>query len=564
MRFFNLLWLLACFAPSLSAASPTVDDIRTAIASKDHAQATTLLNTAQADFLDGTLTAQDIRTLYRPLIQSHPDTVTFVADWIEHDPDNPKVQVARAWSLFNGSYDISKAPNALSAYVTREMRSQAWDLFTSAYKADNALIPASDAAMRGFVRQSFSVPDAHVALMRTLRTHPNWGSINRYLNRDRFETERASRDFCSHVAGHFSLSQKPVIENRCLMQIGANRHFAGLHAYIDEHFWRDNDPATTVFRLSYLLEWSDRRKLTKRHIAWAKDVVLHQPFAVYELDDLPYMVHHLNLAMQVMEDIPAQDLTTEFRKVRLPEVEEFLKDDPYNVKMLDLLEGTAFASEMIYTKTKTGTNSTKMTSTVVRVERSPAEEEAFKAAKTAQRKDIAIKRLGASPYHPQMWYDYGRQANISDSPYSTFSGDAALENSVVFSDDPAQFLQYILNHKREEYMFVKELSEMDMSQVLPEYLDDFTRRVAWAKQTDVDSRITCPYARAKRLYDAICKDYPFGAIQCDPSMLPSYDHTEELETRAATAPACEAIHNANLDALWYVATPFKQAIVPMQ
>lgn len=564
MRFTCLLSLLSCVATSLWAAPPTVDDLRNAIKNNDIAQTNVLLDAAQTAFLDGIVTAEDIRILYRPLITSHPDTVDFVEHWLNQEPDNPKAQMARAWCLWNGSWAISRAPNNYSFYVAREMRGMARDLFTSSYKTDNALIPASDAAVRGYTPASFGVPDAYTTLIRTLQKHPNWGSVKRFTGVNNFESEQSSRNYFAQIATYFSLDQTSVIENRCLMQIGAEQPFEGLHTYIAEHFWRDNDPETTLFRLDYLLRWSDRRKLNKRHIEWAKDVVLYQPFNQYDLDDLPNIVHHLNLAMKIMEDIPAQDLVAEFRKTRLPQAEAFLKHDPHSLAMMDMIEGVAFAPEMTYTKHKTGSNEFSMTSTVVRVERTPAEEAAFNAAREAQRKDFALKRLGASPYHPELWYDYGLQANRSNHPYSAFSGDAALQNSVIFSDDPAQFLQYIVGHKRAEYRDVRMLSDLDLSEVLPEYLEDFSARVAWAQQTDINGQIICPYTRAKRLYDAICLEYPFGAMQCDASRLARYDHTDELEELATTAPACAEIRESTLEDLWYEPTPFKEAIVQMQ
>lgn len=561
MRFFSFLCLLTCFATATAAAPPTVEDLRAAIKDNDIAQTNAILDAAQMAFVDGTITAEDIRVLYRPLITSNPDTVAFVEDWLAAEPNNPKAQIARGWSLWNGAWAVSRAPNSYSAYITREMRGMARDLFTSSYKTDNALIPASDAAVRGYTRVSFGVPDAYTSLIRTVHKHPNWGSVKRFTAVNSFASEESGRSFCADIATYFPLDQASVMENRCLMQVGTEMPFEGLHAYIEEHFWRDNDPETTLFRLDYLLRWSDRHKLSKRHIEWAKDVVLYQPFGQYDLDDLPHMVHHLNLAMQIMEDIPAQDLVAEFRKTRLPEAEEFLKHDPHSLAMMEMIEGVAFAPEMTYTKRKTGSNSISMTRTVVRVERSPAEEDAFNAAKIAQRKDFALRRLGASSYHPELWYEYGNQANRSNPPYSNFSGDAALRNSVLFSDDPAQYLQYILNNKRQEFWTVRALSDLDLSDALPENLEEFTNRVAWANQTDIYGQIVCPYTRAKRLYDEICREYPFGAMQCDASTMPSYDFTEELEELTKTAPACAEIRDSALEDLWYEPTPFKEAVV---
>ncbi|WP_299880962.1 hypothetical protein [uncultured Sulfitobacter sp.] len=564
MRFLSLLSLLTCFATNLWAAPPTVEELRSAIKNRDVTQTNALLNTAQEAFLDCTLTAEDIRARYRPFITSDPDTVSFVEDWLAAEPDNPKAQIARGWSLWNGAWAIGRAPNSYSSYIASEMRGMARDLFTSSYKADNALTPTSDAAVRGYTRASFGVPDAYNSLIRTLQKHPNWGSVKRFTAINNFASEQSGRDHCAKIATYFALDQAAVMENRCLMQVGTEMPFEGLHAYIEEHFWRDNDPETTLFRLDYLLRWSDRHKLSKRHIEWAKDVVLYQPFNQYDLDDLPHMVHHLNLAMYIMEDIPAQDLMAEFRKTRLPEAEAFLKHDPHSLAMMEMIEGVAFASEMTYTKRKTGDNKTSMSSTVVRVERTPAEEDAFKAAKAAQRKDFALRRLGASPYHPELWYEYGYQANLSNPPYSTFSGDAALHNSVLFSDDPARYLQYILNHKRQEFWTVRALSELDLSEALPENLEEFTNRVAWANQTDIYGQIVCPYTRAERLYDAVCREYPAGAMQCDRNTMPTYDHTDELEELAKTAPACAEIRDSALEDLWYEPTPFKDAIVQTQ
>ncbi len=551
MRFLSVL-LGLMLATGTAVASPfDVSDLRTAIAARDFDAVDAGLDAAQAEFLAGKRTAEDMRTLYIALSRSDAKTVRFGEDWLARDQDNPKAQISRAWTLFNASNAVMRGQNDFAYEVAQSMRRQSNELAFAAYEQQPDLIPAADALTRGLGQVLPTSPHPLDALDKIMTAHPNFGSVQRSLQSGQLN-ERSGvllQKFCQSVSNSFDAPQRPVMLHRCLMEAGFLFDRTDLQAYVEEHLWSDDDPETAIVRLAYFLSKFKFHDATMEQMDWARDVLLNHPVDQYQLVFLTHYARSFEEKIRSRHGM-VEMFMHQFKKDRLALAESFLEHDPLNIDLLNLVEGVEFDGDFEVISKADGNVSFRQ----IKVDRTPDEQRAFLAARFAQSADFSLRRLQASPYNAEYWSAYSFAASSKNLPESHFDGDAAMQNAVVFSNDPAQMLLDYMDLKHRQFRSIEQaaaLSEEELAQV-----PDWKR---FLTQTNVPKQILCPFLRAEILQGEICKYYPAGYPQCRPSAGQTDEVRNRLAEMSRNSPECAGLLSALPEDLWYDAVDFDAA-----
>lgn len=550
----KFIWYFAVhiFVASASLADPmTVSSLRQAVSERDFEAVDAGLSEAQSAYLDGTRTADEIRELFIALSRSEPQTVTFVADWLKHDPDNAKAQIARAWSIYSAADMAARAQNEISFEVAHGMYDAVYDLAYAAYLTEPDLIPASDAMARGFGDNRDTTYFWSTALEAVQTTRPNWGSVLRSLHMMSQQSADMTKTYCTGMSEDFPDREASKIAHRCLMTAAILYGRTRLRPYIEKYLWDDSDPELTIMRLQYFLTRFQFAEATEEQIEWAKTTLLTYPADQFELVTLASLAHNLEAKLRSQHGF-SQFFAAAFAKARLPLTEAYLAHDPYNLDLIDMVEGVAFEPDLAPTKIFGGGSGYRTVQSTL----TPQQKKTREAQRIAQNADFKKRRLRASPYHAGFWLDYAMFARNRAMPLTLFDGDAAMRNAIIYSADPASVLRQAVNNKQFQYM---KFGQYDLFNK-----DQLAQMPDWGmlrNRTNVPSQLLCPYLRVRLLRGKICEYYPEDAEQCGPSLVDDELQSIELHERAMKAPECAGLLDASIEQLWFTEVPFGEATI---
>lgn len=548
--------LLSCFlclalATSATAGTMTVSTLREAVSERDFVAVDDGLSQNHAAYLKGNVAADQMRALFIALSSSEPGAVTFVEDWLARDPDDPKAQIARAWSLYNAALEVRQAGNMISLEFAQGLFEAAYELSYSAYESDPTLVPASDAMVRGFadrpIRGSFSTD----ALQPIQSEHPNWGSIKRSLHNVARMSAPVTRGYCKAVSADFPADEAAVMEHRCLMTAAIDYRRTALRAYVEEHLWDDADPVLTVPRLTYFLTDYEFADATQEQIDWAKSALMTYPADQFELTTMAWQASMLESKLNSQHG-DFYMFALAFRKARLPLAESYLKHDPYNLALLDIVEGVAFEGDVSKLEKADGT----ISFSIRQPELTQEERKNRAAAQAAQKADFKKRRLFGSPYHSDFWLDYARFAGNAGDPHTIFKGDGAMQNAIIYSDDKISILTQAISDKQLQYFKFTQFDGLadEQKAEMPAW------QTLW-QETNMTETILCPYLRARTVRDQICPYFTADGKNCDPAPFDAEPQSIALHEKAMKAPECAGILASTIDELWYEEVPFSKALL---
>lgn len=556
MRIIPLCVSLILAATSSIANTFTVDELRSAVIARDFDAVRSGLNQAQQAFLDGKRPADDIRDLFIALSRSAPETVAFVEDWLARDPDNPKAQIARAWSLYEAARHVRSAGNGYSAQVANNMLTRTDVLASAAYSSEPYLIPASDALVRGVGRVRGADVHPLEVMHGVLMAHPNWGTVERAIISPHFglATHGSKIAFCDGVATLFPIEEREKLSHRCKMRAAPIYRSPALVAYIEEHMWTDETPETAESRLSHFIGRGGIEYAPDAQIDWAIETLLTLPINQYQLVYFADMARRLE---NILYARPRPDgmVSHTFRKVRLAQTEAFLEHDPHNLDLLDLAEGVAFASDYELIVEPDG----RSLWTSKQVVRTKDQKKARRAAENAQRYAFSLRRLQASPYDSDAWLDLARQVEQRNLPYSFFDSDMPYANMIFFSGDPLSSLSTFIHNKSVQWETMLLISGETSAQL--------KNMPAWSKffeTVNKEQQVICPLLRAQLLREDLCKKNPHRKEVCATNAWPRPVLTNTFIEVARNTVACAPLFEKSAEQLWYTPIPYDEIIAHIE
>ena len=244
------------------------------------------------------------------------------------------------------------------------------------------------------------------------------------------------------------------------------------------------------------------------------------------------------------------DFMDAFRHERFELSRSFLEHDPLNIGLIDLVDGVAYAAKMEVFIGKNG----NITYRPVEGSETPEERRARNQAASDQRHYFTLQRLTASPYHAEYWRDYASSARLRNPPASSFDGIAALQNALIFSNDPLRAVEGLMTAHAANFSLIKQVEKTPK-----EDLERLPHWQAFYRDTNVPRQILCPYLRARLLKDAICAATQTETPSCRESLFGPVEPDKELMERAKASPECKGVLNASVEDLLYELTDFETA-----
>ena len=538
-RLITILMLVATSATAQEYPHAKVVDF---VRSEDRAGLDAFLTQAHEAFSRDEISADDMRDLFIALSRSHHQTVRFVEDWAKTAPDNVNAQIARAWSLWHAADQVREPGSAAAQAVFDGMRAMAVEHAMRARDINPDLVPVSDAVLRTFTTDP-SIGDPLAALDRIMDTHPNWGSLLRVFPLvGRFGTEGIEA-FC----GHYGPLVTPDATPKCLMY-GYTFFTRGyLSDFAEWDGWDETDPDMVMLRISGLTTKFPQEDLTDQQVAWLERAILEFDADLYELLNL--RMNALNFSNRVAIYRGEFRFYERFKATHLRRAEGFLDVDPYNLALLDMVEGVAFEPGWKTTDLGDG----RVAQTPLQPEMDDAQKATFRSAKQAQQVDFAGRRLMANPHRGDSWLSYAFAARQAFDNKYFFDVDGAFENALVYgASDPVDGLIMILLHKTQQFEMLS-LRDAPKAAHFWEAID---------RDIDVPREVLCPFLRAHLLRKALCKARDRENACSDNG---GYDPAvyDQLLADALKAPQCVAMTEADVQTLWYTPVPMSEALVPL-
>jgi hypothetical protein len=217
-----------------------------------------------------------------------------------------------------------------------------------------------------------------------------------------------------------------------------------------------------------------------------------------------------------------------------------LRDDPYNFKLLDLLQKDVMA----FDAPEGAPYSARV------VERTPGEDKA----------EYARRKLLVSPYDAELWMEYGRHAYQGGmSPETFLMDEPARINAIVYSGhDPVQLAGYMFD----KWHMLANLERLDTDPQRPEWQAASPERQAEAEANrqawlavrsgiDMDAALRCPMMRAYRLIRPSCRDAASG---CD-IPLPMQEMYEIVRSDVNARGVCKGVMAPSVEGLLFAPVP---------
>lgn len=534
-------FVLALILAAMPAVAETYDDGRVValVRSQDIAGLDRFLSDAQAAFDQGDISADQMRALYVALSRSHYQTVRFVETWAAQSPENPRAQIARAWSLWHAADQVHE-PGSDAAYVVfAGMRRAAVDHAMRAHAISPTLIPVSDAVLRMYMTDP-AIGDPVAALDTVMETHPNWGSLLRVLPLVARFGRPAIDPFCDHYGAMVgsATAAKCKMYGYVYFTPGYQTDFAEWDA------WDADDPDMVMYRIVGLTTKFPLADLSEEQVNWLEDSILTFDADLYQLLNLKSQA--LNFAGRVGVHHGRHMFYERFQAAHLARTTAFLDVDRYNLDLLDMVEGVAFAPEWEITDR----GNQGYSAAALHPERTDAEQAAYDLAVQSQKLDFAGRRIMANPHNGYAWQSYAFAARGAFDSRHFFDVDGALVNAVVYASDPVDGLSAILLHKtHQDELFAYRGNEV---------VDKIWAAVG--RDVDYTTEVLCPFLRAQRVRDGLCASTDRQRT-CDEMPAHVQAGYDKLSVDARKAPECAAIREADLADLWYSPVPARDALV---
>lgn len=474
MRLFPAVLLAAFVAavPPAARADPA-GDLDAALRAGDAAAVERQLVDAQAAFVAGERSADEIRALYTPFTRTRPETLALVDAWLTRDPASAEANAAMAWLLHTRAWDIRGKdaaghlhPQALAEFEA--LQATAWRLADRAHAADPRLIAASDALIL-LGNPAGHRTEALAVLDKVMERDPNFGTLWRGLGLAHAGwggTWRMAEGMCeTHAARVPDAEPSPVLS--CLVRASLD--------HPDRALWREetllaNDlPHLDRYLLGHLL----RPDAPEADVARARRVLLDEDRIDLPAARLHDMNHAGRFGFGAMQDVH------EARARAKAEAE--LEDDPYNPDLLDALIPPVMAREMREDGEYVG-----------RVVSRAAPEVTV---------DLAERAVVAQPYTPERWTDLWQAMARTDDAMQAGKGNPYRVNAVVYANHRPEALLDYLRHQAMVYDAWGMMARGELK-----------GGEAMFAGTEPDRDILCPFVRAERLFRASCA--AGGAMAC--------------------------------------------------
>lgn len=421
--------MLSCFgvAPAFaqgSAQAVTQDELRKAIYAGDINAVSSVLKTAAGRYGDA-VDVEGLRGLFRVFDTSDPRTFHFTAEWLKRWPGSSHAQIARATALANAAWALRGKgsvrdiyPDAMMQFL--DLNVEAFALAEEAYASDPGFLPASDAVLAlgvaaGSKRRAFEVLDA------TMRTTPNWGTLERALalSDPNYGGRFGDVTFMCGLYGSMLDGPGDDTTRYCLIR--------AIHSYFPD----------------------GNTELLRDLLAQETGPGLDDIRAELALWSFPGTPDEANFLRTYFDDIPGADLALAIeydRKVAFSndyafvqaqvgkrakaEARKRLADDPFNPVLLDIV--TTDLAE------------------VVRDEDGGVTVRLIDRVDPATRHEAARRELVASPYNPGYWGKMAGVVQAGRADGGLTDADPYLVNAVAYSRQKPEWLRLLVAAKLEQ------------------------------------------------------------------------------------------------------------------
>ena len=147
---FRFIFILAAFVATSAKAELTQRDLRQIAYDGDIARIEATFADLHKQSLDGTISADKLRSLVSGLVVSHPDILDFTQAWQESQPRSPYVNAVRAFQFSEQSFHLRgdrlwRDTPVIARDAFFRLQQSAMEMAVQAYEAAPDFIPASDA-----------------------------------------------------------------------------------------------------------------------------------------------------------------------------------------------------------------------------------------------------------------------------------------------------------------------------------------------------------------------------------------------------------------------------------
>lgn len=494
---YALATILSFLATPIFAAI-TSDDLQDLIFQNDLPAVNAALKQAHQQSLTGEISYDELRDLTLVLFRTHPDTVDFLARWLEEEPTSPYANAARVWALYNNAWMVrgskSSERTPMKAFqVQSEMYEEAMDHTIIAYEAAPDYVPASDAIFRlQWATNRLWALHVKSIIHKTLQATPNVGSIVRisYGNQvDPFE-------LCATYATEI---ENLSVEACNVVVIAENGWWDGNWNYVAETLDHDDNPVLDYAR-------------ARRAIELGLDV--DQSYLIDYLDTVDLTYPWLDKDLRIASSLanlryffnPPRDAVDAFKERAKQAVYKQLETDPFNNSLLKIasLESSHFRSN----------------------------DTLFHNPQTY--KHLMVRKALVQPYHILNWSRIRSLENIHPADLNDF--DVWDINALTHSDHALPALRNYMGSKFSQYHTMKNAAVTDtiIGRALPD-------------QSEFDATVSCRLARLIRLFEQAANNNRDSAVHSQRFRANNELDAVTLELRKL--PACAHIWEADIASL---------------
>ena len=467
---------LFVFQSSVNAAELTRSEIRELAYAGDYASLESKLSAERAQPLVESEDFFKLRRLMSVFEASDPRMVSFVAAWVDAEPGSAFAHSARSFSLSRGAWDIrgeayAKYVHPQALAVHHNMIQQAIAHARRALELDADFIPASDALLNQSAT-SRDKTEILETLDRVMIQQPNWGSLRRSLGMAH-QGYGGTADMLEQLCQSYA----PLIPSAGHDMLFRCRYFGLKRYYFSESYdLRQTmqaavakDPEFDLSRAIGMTDQSDSHNRTDEDIEFVRKTILEQAWW------RPLVVQNFDMAFSTR--LGGRSLKEEIAVLKIDEVKEGLRHDPFNQSLMKLAE-----SWVRYQIKNRAT------------EYAPA---ALYDLQEQLAEDFAFRQLIASPFSGRNWEQVAKHKFGDDSPLSIFLGDQFLVNGIVYSGSEDHALYRFMARKAKQwYRFRGVVRLVDHKGARPEKGD--------APHLDRSALLHCPFLRAYLLLEQFC------------------------------------------------------------
>ena len=512
----------------------TVMELRAAIADGQVATVETALSRAQQDFIRGDISAGAMRALFTVFETNNPEISSFAARWQRMHPKSASANAALTWALDKTSWDIRGPgfardiyPDALTEF--HFLQRQAKHYARIAYDLDPRLIPASD-AMIAVANTTGDKQGGFAVLEAVMKTDPNNGTLSRAMfltNPGWGGTWPMAERLCELYAPVAGRTVDDPVKS-CKVEIAASYHLSTKLDWVRAELATGAFPELDYQRIKIVID----ERPTEDTAAFAYDYLTREGITNYEYAGK----FDRNMAWKF-----GYDYLSETHSLRAKaQAREAIKDDPYDMELLKVLERDVV---------RVSDHQDLWKSSVV--QRVSQEEKA----------EYARRKLLASPYDPDLWLAYGRYRHKSGWTPETFLKNEPMRiNAIVYSNHSPR---YLFSYVYDKWKMLAALERLDTDPERPEWqaaspeqqAEAEVQRQAWLARRawiDHDVELICPMMRAYRLYGALCGAPGSSNCEMSPQLREMF---EIVRSDVNDRGACQGVMASPVDGLLFSPIP---------